>query len=347
MPGNPFASQPERQRAADHRVRHAQPVPVRLPAGHERAVGRRRRLEHVGGDQPDPERDRTRWRRTSAGRATRAAAGSPATTARTSTSASRCTPAPGRTRRTTRTTTARTVAPGDGCPTGGSSISGIAFESTSNYPAAYDGALFFADSSRGCIWAMRKGANGLPDPAQIVPFVTGVNIPVHLTTGPGGDLFYLALGAGQLRRVSYPTARTTRRPRWRRRTRRPAPAPLTVQFTGVGLVRPGPGDGADLRVGPRRRRRVRRLDGGESTVDLRGTGGGDRVAAGDATRAGCRSTASVPISVGQPAEPGSGGHDRQPDRGDAVGGRPDTCRSRGGRRTRRTARCRRPRCAGS
>ncbi|HWM05034.1 MAG TPA: PQQ-dependent sugar dehydrogenase [Actinophytocola sp.] len=133
------------------------------------------------------------------------------------------------------------VAPGDGCPTGGSSISGIAFESTSNYPASYDNALFFADSSRGCIWAMRAGANGQPDPTQIVPFVTGVSTPVQVLTGPGGDLFYLALGSGQLRRVSYPAG--TNRPPTAVATANPTSgaAPLTVQFDGTGSTDPDPG----------------------------------------------------------------------------------------------------------
>src|SRR5690606_31591079 len=51
------------------------------------------------------------------------------------------------------------VVPGDSCPTGNSSVSGIAFESDSNYPSAYAGALFFADSTRGCIWTMQRGTN--------------------------------------------------------------------------------------------------------------------------------------------------------------------------------------------
>lgn len=133
------------------------------------------------------------------------------------------------------------VAPNDGCPTGGSSVSGVAFESASSYPAAYDGALFFSDSSRGCIWAMRTGANGLPDPTQIQPFVTGVNVPVQVLTGPGGDLFYIALGAGQLRRVSYPT--DTNLPPTAVATANPAsgPAPLTVSFSGLGSSDPNPG----------------------------------------------------------------------------------------------------------
>jgi glucose/arabinose dehydrogenase len=135
------------------------------------------------------------------------------------------------------------VAPSDGCPTGGSSISGIAFETTGNYPAAYDGALFFSDSSRGCIWAMRKGANGQPDPTNVVPFVTGANIPVQVLIGPGGDLFYIALGAGQLRRVSYPAGANQPPTAVATATPQSGPAPLTVQFNGAGSTDP---DGSAL-----------------------------------------------------------------------------------------------------
>ncbi|HEY0637202.1 MAG TPA: PQQ-dependent sugar dehydrogenase [Pseudonocardiaceae bacterium] len=135
------------------------------------------------------------------------------------------------------------VVPTDPCPTGGSSVSGIAFEDgTSNYPAAYRGALFFADSSRGCIWAMQRGANGQPDPAAIVPFVTGVSAPVQVLTGPGGDLFYVALGSGQLRRVSHPGGGN--RPPVAVGTATPSsgPAPLAVQFSAAGSSDPDAGD---------------------------------------------------------------------------------------------------------
>jgi glucose/arabinose dehydrogenase len=135
------------------------------------------------------------------------------------------------------------VAANDGCPTGGSSVSGIAFETDSNYPAAYDGALFFADSSRGCIWAMRKGANGQPDPTNITPFVTGVNTPVQVLTGPGGDLYYVALGAGQLRRVSYPAGTNLPPTASATATPQSGAAPLTVQFNGAGSSDP---EGAPL-----------------------------------------------------------------------------------------------------
>jgi glucose/arabinose dehydrogenase len=133
------------------------------------------------------------------------------------------------------------VVAGDGCPTGGSSISGIAFENGSNYPAAYAGALFFADASRGCIWAMQRGTNGQPDPARLVALSTGVATPVQTLTGPGGDLFYVALGSGELRRISFPGG--TNRPPTAVATATPSsgPAPLTVQFDGTGSSDPDAG----------------------------------------------------------------------------------------------------------
>src|SRR4029434_1369049 len=59
------------------------------------------------------------------------------------------------------------VVPGESCPTGSSSVAGleVQFAATqSPYPTEYDGALFFADYSRDCIWVMRKGADGNPAP---------------------------------------------------------------------------------------------------------------------------------------------------------------------------------------
>ena len=58
------------------------------------------------------------------------------------------------------------VVSGETCPTGSSSISGLAFYTGGSYPSAYQSALFFADYSRQCIWAMLPGRNGDPDPTQ-------------------------------------------------------------------------------------------------------------------------------------------------------------------------------------
>ena len=100
------------------------------------------------------------------------------------------------------------VVPGDACPTGGSSVTGGVFYPTSggSYPAKYRGALFFADYTRRCIWAMLTGSNGLPDPTKIETFATGTAgaySPVDLVTGPGGDLFYVDLVGGTIRRIRY------------------------------------------------------------------------------------------------------------------------------------------------
>jgi glucose/arabinose dehydrogenase len=125
------------------------------------------------------------------------------------------------------------VDPADACAAGSSSISGITFENGSNYPADYDGALFFADAARGCIWVMKRGTGGDPATSQISQFVGGGGPVVQVVPGPGGDIFYVDLWAGQIRRVVYnganhpPTAVVSADPT-------SGPPPLTVQFDGSG-----------------------------------------------------------------------------------------------------------------
>jgi glucose/arabinose dehydrogenase len=129
------------------------------------------------------------------------------------------------------------VVANDGCPTGSSSVGGMAFEQNSNYPETYRGAVFFSDASRGCIWVMRRNAAGNPDPSLVSPFVTGANVPVHVLSGPGGDIFYVALNGGQLRRVSYPTG--NRAPTAvATATPSSGAVPLNVQFSGSGSSDP-------------------------------------------------------------------------------------------------------------
>ena len=124
------------------------------------------------------------------------------------------------------------VLPNDVCPKGGSSIAGtsFAFATGGSYPAEYRGALFFADYTRRCIWAIPTGTNGLPDVSKRRTFVAGAAQPVDLQTGPGGDLFYVDLG-GTIRRIRYfsanqpPTAVASTDPT-------SGAAPLTVSFDG-------------------------------------------------------------------------------------------------------------------
>ena len=133
------------------------------------------------------------------------------------------------------------VVAGETCPTGSSSITGLAFYTGGSYPSAYNGALFFADHSRNCIWVMYPGSGGLPDPSQRATFVAPAAGPVDLEIGPGGDLFYVDYDGGTIRRIQYtgsnnpPTARATASPTT-------GSAPLTVSFDGTASSDPDAGD---------------------------------------------------------------------------------------------------------
>ncbi len=120
-----------------------------------------------------------------------------------------------------------------------SSIAGLAFYQGGPYPDTYDGALFFADYSRDCIWAVLRGTDGLPDPADPnrTTFVADAANPVDLEIGPNGDLFYVDFNGGTIRRVQYfaanqpPAANATANPT-------SGAAPLTVAFDGGGSSDP-------------------------------------------------------------------------------------------------------------
>jgi glucose/arabinose dehydrogenase len=129
------------------------------------------------------------------------------------------------------------VVTGETCPTGGSSISGLAFYNGGTFPAQYNGALFFSDYSRNCIWVMFPGSNGLPNPSNRATFLAPAAGPVDLQVGPGGALYYADLNGGTIRRISAvgannpPTAVISASPT-------NGPAPLTVQFDGRGSSDP-------------------------------------------------------------------------------------------------------------
>jgi PKD repeat protein len=136
------------------------------------------------------------------------------------------------------------VVPDEACPIGSSSVAGLQFAFASgqhSYPSEYDGALFFADYSRDCIWAMPAGADGRPAPGLVRPFVAAAANPVNLQVGPGGDLFYVDFDGGTVRRIRYqasnqaPVAEATATPT-------SGAAPLTVSFDGSASRDPDAGD---------------------------------------------------------------------------------------------------------
>ncbi len=116
------------------------------------------------------------------------------------------------------------------CGHAGSSISAVAFASSPPYPAAYGGALFVGDYSKQCLWILPKGANGQPNPAGLQTLASGV-FPVDLEDGPGGTLYYVDFGLGEVNRINYfsgnepPVAHATATPQF-------GAVPLNVQFDG-------------------------------------------------------------------------------------------------------------------
>ncbi len=109
------------------------------------------------------------------------------------------------------------VDPEETCPTGSSALSGMIFNPAgSAFPAEFDGALFFADYARGCIWAMERGTNGVPSPSAVRWFRAGASVPVDIQFGPGGDLFYVdVLAQGSSESTTRPATRRRRPWRWR------------------------------------------------------------------------------------------------------------------------------------
>ena len=88
---------------------------------------------------------------------------------------------------------------------------------------------------------MLRGANGLPDPTTVQTFLAPAATPIDLQTGPNGDLFYVDIAGGSLRRISFnsgnaaPNAVATASPT-------SGALPLTVQFDASGSSDPNPGD---------------------------------------------------------------------------------------------------------
>jgi glucose/arabinose dehydrogenase len=115
------------------------------------------------------------------------------------------------------------VAPSEGCLyENGSALSGLTFYEGGPFPDTYDGALFFADAVRGCIYVMEADGDGHLDPLTATTFMShaGLYPGVDLEVGPEGDLYYLQLFGegeeGSVHRISYrpnaPVARLSANP---------------------------------------------------------------------------------------------------------------------------------------
>jgi glucose/arabinose dehydrogenase len=141
---------------------------------------------------------------------------------------------------------------GDACkPQAGSAVAGLAFyedegvPSEDAFPAAYDGALFFSDAARGCLWTMTAGPGGVPDPSTVANFLVHeegdpVFTPVDVVAGPDGALYvpnFYGDSIVQIRAKTVPTAEldivegSTY-----------GATPLRVKFSAAASSDPNPGD---------------------------------------------------------------------------------------------------------
>ncbi len=105
---------------------------------------------------------------------------------------------------------------GDECdPANGAAIAGLSFYERADAPPPgalpedLDGALLLADAVRGCVWAMRPGIDGRPDPATLESLIVpapedeGALIPVNLTLGPDGALYMPDFWNDRISRLRY------------------------------------------------------------------------------------------------------------------------------------------------
>lgn len=142
-------------------------------------------------------------------------------------------------------------------PTPGSAASGIAFydpagvPAEAELPAEYDGALFFADAARGCIWTMLPGLSGVPDPATVANFAIGANgeafTPVDIVEGADGALYVPSFYGDSIVEIRYfpgnkaPTAKLALAA-----GAAFGPTPLNVEFDASGSTDPDLGAGDQL-----------------------------------------------------------------------------------------------------
>ena len=178
------------------------------------------------------------------------------TTARTSTAARRSTTEGGATSRRTSPTAPGTIVPGETCSTDGVGDLRRALLQRRPVPGRVPGRVVLqrlrAQLHLGRATRARTACRTCRTRET---FASDATDPSWLTQGPDGALWYADISAAACS-GSRPSTRT--RSRGSPPRREEGPAPLAVAFDGTGSLDPED-EARDVRVGPRRRRRVRRL----------------------------------------------------------------------------------------
>jgi glucose/arabinose dehydrogenase len=114
---------------------------------------------------------------------------------------------------------------------------GGTFYTGDTWPEAYHGAYFFGDYSLGWLRTLRVDDQDNLVPGSVSEFEPDTGGVVALASGPDTHLYYLSIGAGELRRIRYtganspPLAAVSASPT-------SGSAPLTVQFSSAGSSDP-------------------------------------------------------------------------------------------------------------
>ena len=272
--GSPLAGQPghgRSQRPPDRRLRPAQPVPHRHPPRHQRGVGRRGRLARLGGDRPRPE---PRRRGAQLRLAVLRGHGAPWTATTRSTS-NLCetlySAGPGRPRRSV-LHVQPSVARGGRRVVRGRLVVDLrarVHAAGQQLPARLRRrAVLRRLQPRLHLGDAARRRTGCRTPPTSRPSSRARRTRSSSSSGPNGDLYYVDLENGSVRRVRSVT--TNHAPVARARADRSSgDVPLTVSFDGSASTDPD-GRHDQLRLGPRRRRRVRRLDGRKPDLHVHG-----------------------------------------------------------------------------
>ena len=222
--GNPWydSTAPSSWRSRTFAMGLRNPFRIGLRAGHVDALHRRRRLEHLRGDQ------RRQGRRELRLALLRGAADASATAMRTSRPACSQYQSPPTNLRAPLWSWNHNNA-------GAASVGGDFYTATGDRrlpEPSTEGAYFFGDYAAGKIWTLRTDANDtLIRAPEANGFGSEIGAPVEFAAAPNGDMFYADIATSQVVRIRYspgnraPVAVATA-------DRTAGPAPLAVQFDG-------------------------------------------------------------------------------------------------------------------
>jgi len=119
----------------------------------------------------------------------------------------------------------------------GAAVMGGVFYQGVNYPPGFQDAFFFGDYVRNLISSLRVDSNNNLLPGSVTDVILDADGPVDLEIGPEGNVYYLSILTGQVRRIR---SKTDNRPPVASAAASPTVGlpPLSVQFSSDGSFDP-------------------------------------------------------------------------------------------------------------